>query len=436
VNSLASGGPKEPPGGEGKRTERRIRRRLDGAAEACAAWRALGHPPLERFLSAWTVDRAAMGAQDRRFLARVLFRVAREQEALLRGAHPRAPRLPDDPLVLAAGAFGMLEAEEPTIPAATLRAVLEGILEALPDRPWGRLPDAWREALVRAHGAGEAEALARVLNRPAGHYDLRVNRARLARDQALAILAGDGFPAEPVPHAPDGLRLPAGRDVRSHPLYRRGLVEIQDESSQLVALLAVPSEGGRVLDFCAGAGGKTLALAASLGRRGRLTAYDPDRARLAELRRRVRRAGIPPGRVRIVDAPPSEDESYDVVLVDAPCSGSGTLRRAPHLLWRPLDLEGEAVRQRAILRRAAAHVRPGGLLVYATCSVFAEENEGVSDAWGRESAGWRACDLRGRLEEQGVRHPEILVFRGALRLLPHRHGTDGMEARAWIRTDG
>ncbi len=436
MNSLASDEPRDSTGDEGGREVGRTRHRLDGAAEACAAWRASGHPPLERFLAAWASARPAMGARDRRFLAHVLFRVAREAEALRAGAHPRPPRAADDPLVLVAGALAIAEEEEPTPAREAVRIVLDGILLAPPERPWGRLPGDWQEALARLHGRVEAEVLARSLNRPAGTYDLRTNSARLGRDEAFGILAGDGVPVEPTPSSPHGSRVAAGRDVRAHRLYREGLLEIQDESSQLVALLAAPPGAGRVLDYCAGTGGKTLALATALGDGGRVDAHDPDPARLAELHRRARRARIPPDRLRVTDAPPPDGEAYDVVLVDAPCSGSGTLRRAPHLLWRSLDLEAEGARQRAILDRAARFVRPGGLLVYATCSVFAEENAAVAEDLTGGGTLWRPLDPRARLEEAGVRNPGSLVHHGVLRLLPHRHGTDGMEARAWVRTDG
>lgn len=434
MNSLASGGPCDPGAGRRDRELRRMWHRLEQAAEAHAAWRAAGHPPLERFLTAWTARRPAMGARDRRFLSHVLFRLAREADALLTRAHPRPPRTADDPLVLAAGALGIAEEETPTAEGETVRTVVEDILLALPDRPWGRLPSAWREALLRSFDAREAEDLAAALNRPVSTYDLRVNAARLEREEALAVLAEEGVAVVPTPYAPHGLRLTAGGNLRAHRFYREGLVEIQDESSQIVSLLALPPRSGRVLDFCAGAGGKTLALAAELGDGGEVTGYDPDPSRLAELRRRLRRAAVPAERVRVRETPP--DDLYEVVLVDAPCGGSGTLRRAPHLLWRPLDLETRAARQRTILREAARRVRPGGILIYATCSVFAEENADVAAAFMDEDARWRPLDPRPRLEAAGVRDCEALVAGAALRLLPHRHGTDGMEARLWLRTGG
>ncbi len=432
-NSLAGGEPRATPEGKG-RDLARLCHRLEGAGEAFAAWCASGHPPLERFLAAWTASRPWMGAQDRRFLRRVLFRAAREAAVLRTGIRPRPPRRADDPLVLVAAALWMEEEQAPSPVPSAVRAALAGILAEPPVRPWGGLPADWADALRRSFGPREVSDLVRVLNRPAESCDLRVNTARLAREEARAILAGEGVPVTPTRHAPDGLRLEAGRDVRRHRLYREGLLEIQDESSQLVALLALPPQGGTVLDFCAGAGGKTLALAAALRGHGRIDAYEIDSLRRAELRRRLARAGVRPGVVHVLASSPAGGELYDVVLVDAPCSGSGTLRRAPHLLWRPLDLAAEAQRQRAILARAAGFVRPGGRLVYATCSVFDEENRAVAASLTVDDGHWRPGDPRERLEEAGVKDAAALVAGGVLRLLPHRHGTDGMEACLWVRT--
>ena len=432
-NSLAGGEPRATPEGKG-RDLARLCHRLEGAGEAFAAWCASGHPPLERFLAAWTASRPWMGAQDRRFLRRVLFRAAREAAVLRTGIRPRPPRRADDPLVLVAAALWMEEEQAPSPVPSAVRAALAGILAEPPVRPWGGLPADWADALRRSFGPREVSDLVRVLNRPAESCDLRVNTARLAREEARAILAGEGVPVTPTRHAPDGLRLEAGRDVRRHRLYREGLLEIQDESSQLVALLALPPQGGTVLDFCAGAGGKTLALGAALRGHGRIDAYEIDSLRRAELRRRLARAGVRPGVVHVLASSPAGGELYDVVLVDAPCSGSGTLRRAPHLLWRPLDLAAEAQRQRAILARAAGFVRPGGRLVYATCSVFDEENRAVAASLTVDDGHWRPGDPRERLEEAGVKDAAALVAGGVLRLLPHRHGTDGMEACLWVRT--
>lgn len=432
-NSLAGGEPRATPEGKG-RDLARLCHRLEGAGEAFAAWCASGHPPLERFLAAWTASRPWMGAQDRRFLRRVLFRAAREAAVLRTGVRPRPPRRADDPLVLVAAALWMEEEQAASPVPSAVRAALAGILAEPPVRPWGGLPADWADALRRSFGPREVSDLVRVLNRPAESCDLRVNTARLAREEARAILAGEGVPVTPTRHAPDGLRLEAGRDVRRHRLYREGLLEIQDESSQLVALLALPPQGGTVLDFCAGAGGKTLALAAALRGHGRIDAYEIDSLRRAELRRRLARAGVRPGVVHVLASSPAGGELYDVVLVDAPCSGSGTLRRAPHLLWRPLDLAAEAQRQRAILARAAGFVRPGGRLVYATCSVFDEENRAVAASLTVDDGHWRPGDPRERLEEAGVKDAAALVAGGVLRLLPHRHGTDGMEACLWVRT--
>ena len=211
-----------------------------------------------------------------------------------------------------------------------------------------------------------------------------------APDEAFAEWAARGWVATPHPALPDALRLPAETSLSACAAYQAGHYEIQDLGSQLIlASLDLParSPGPRWLDACAGAGGKTLQLARLLGPSARVVATDIRPAALTELRSRAIRAGLG-ARIRTLPRP-SSDEGYDGVLVDAPCSGSGTWRRSPHLMGctTPADLDDAAALQTRILNEAAAHVRPGGLLVYATCSVFHRENEGVASAFLASDAG-------------------------------------------------
>jgi 16S rRNA (cytosine967-C5)-methyltransferase len=211
---------------------------------------------------------------------------------------------------------------------------------------------------------------------------------RLQTDSPAAVLAewrALGWTAEPHPALPDAFKLPPETKVTACPLYQAGHYEIQDAGSQRIladVLAAHPAPGPRWLDACAGAGGKTLQLARLLGPAARIDATDPRAAALAELRARATRAGLAP-RIRTLAAASDASRDYDGVLVDAPCAGSGTWRRAPHLMacTTRADLAAAAELQRAILAEASARVRPGGLLVYATCSIARTENRLVAEGF-------------------------------------------------------
>jgi 16S rRNA (cytosine967-C5)-methyltransferase len=220
--------------------------------------------------------------------------------------------------------------------------------------------------------------------------DLRVNRLRAGRDEVLTAFAG----AVPTPLSPLGLRLPDSIAVEESEAWSSGLVEVQDEGSQLLALACAAAPGETVLDLCAGAGGKTLALAGEMRNSGRLVASDTDRGRLSRMDLRLRRAGVTiveprllnPGRERetlddLVDAP-------DLILVDAPCSGTGTWRRNPELRWRldPQRLAQYVKLQSYLLDLAAEIIRPGGRIVYAVCSLLADEGRGQAEAFSSRSA--------------------------------------------------
>jgi 16S rRNA (cytosine967-C5)-methyltransferase len=255
--------------------------------------------------------------------------------------------------------------------------------------------------------------------------DLRVNRLRGERDEVLAAFPG----AVPTPLSPLGLRLPEAIAVEESLAWREGLVEVQDEGSQLLALACSAVPGETVIDLCAGAGGKTLALAAEMGNLGRLIASDTDRGRLSRMDLRLKRAGVTiveprllnPGRERealadLVDAP-------DLVLVDAPCSGTGTWRRNPELRWRltPQRLAAYLKLQAYLLDLAAELVRPGGRIVYAVCSLLAEEGRNQAAAFEARSAM-----VSEDVPIQGGRAA------GAGRILtPAQDGTDGFFVARW-----
>jgi 16S rRNA (cytosine967-C5)-methyltransferase len=279
-------------------------------------------------------------------------------------------------------------------------------------------------------GLEEARALARAMNERAP-LTVRANLLAGDREALRARLARENVRAEPTRFSPWGLVLDGRENAFALAAFREGLFEIQDEGSQLVALACGARSGQTVVDACAGAGGKSLALAAEMHNRGSLHACDSDDGRLDEARRRARRARVHNLRARAI-APGAEAEEQlrdlagkaDVVLVDAPCSGLGTLRRKPDARWRlsPEDPARFAALQRELLRRFSALVRPGGRLVYATCSVGAAENEEVAEVAARELA-LRPAPIAPLLGEERAR--ALGAEEARLTVLPHRHGTDG-----------
>lgn len=287
------------------------------------------------------------------------------------------------------------------------------------------LPD-WLAARLCADWGDEAEHLARALNERAP-MTVRANTLVATRDQLAAELAREQLTAEPGRWSDTALVVTSRTNLFASAAFKRGAMEAQDEGSQLLAELATP--GKLVIDYCAGAGGKTLAIAARLGNRGRIIATDVDAGKLEELRRRARRA-----QVSIVQAMTVDDRALDphrgkadVVFVDAPCSGIGALRRNPEARWRlrEQDIAAFASKQKEIMARALELAAPGARVVYATCSLLSEENErvaaslpGVTPVPLSEVLGQRAAELERE---------------GAFTVTPHRHGTDGFFARVLHR---
>ena len=301
------------------------------------------------------------------------------------------------------------------------------------------LPE-WLAQALREQVGDEFDALVASLNQPAP-LDLRVNTLKAKREPVLAQLRSAGLPAEPAPHSPLGIRLQGKPSLAKVPAFVSGEVEVQDEGSQLLALLLDAKRGEMVVDFCAGAGGKTLAIGAAMRNSGRLYAFDTSAHRLDAIKPRLARSGL--SNVHPVAIAHERDErikrlagKIDRVLVDAPCSGLGTLRRSPDLKWRqtPETVATQAELQQRILASAARLVKPGGRLVYATCSLLRDENEAVVAAFEREHAGFDAEAVQDLLASAQVPAPEGLVSgpQGRfLRLWPHRHGTDGFFAAVW-----
>lgn len=316
-----------------------------------------------------------------------------------------------------------------------LPSALAGLNEVERVAVQGSVPKFLAELLVKEIGAEEALALLGALNARAP-LTARVNTLKTTREALLEALAKQDVVAEPGKYSPWALHLGTRVNAFSLPEFQAGHFEIQDEGSQLLALLTGAKPGEQVIDACAGAGGKSLALGAMMKNQGELFALDADAARLEELKPRARRAGLGIVRSRAIPADELADVALadlqnraDRVLVDAPCSGLGALRRNPDARWRLSadDLPRFAALQKVLLERFSRLVKPGGLLIYATCSIARAENEDVVAA--AQLPGFERLSVRELLGPVGV----ALDCGQDLRLWPHRTGTDGFFAAAFRR---
>lgn len=305
----------------------------------------------------------------------------------------------------------------------------------LPFEVQTNLPDWLATRLREQLGEDETLQLAEALNQPAT-LDLRVNTLKSDRDGVQAKLAEEGHNLEPTPYSPLGLRRNDRAPLFKTKAFQDGLFEIQDEGSQLLGLLVEPKRREMVVDFCAGAGGKTLELGALMANTGTLYAFDIVAKRLEKLRPRLARASLDNVRPVVINS--ERDERVrrlagkaDRVLVDAPCSGTGTVRRNPDIKWRPFNVEEITATQSRILEAAATLVKPGGRLVYATCSLLQVENEDIVNAFLAQHSEFSLVPVGEILARRNVPLTEMGPM---LRLYPHRHNTDGFFAAVLERS--
>ena len=391
--------------------------------------------------------RRFIGAGDRRAVSDRVWHVVRARRRLqwwLRETRPTPRLLVAASLLLEGGTLGRLAqafsgsrfAAAPfTADERSALARLNGHTldhPAMPEAVKLEVPD-WILPRLRARFGAATGAELAALAEPAP-LDLRVNLLKGTREEARAALAAENVEAQPTPLSPWGLRVEGRRPVLASAAFRSGLVEIQDEGSQLVAALVGAGPEMRVADFCAGAGGKTLALAMTMRNRGHLVACDVSATRLEGAVRRLRRAGVHNVERHLI-APGDKwakrrAGSFDRVLVDAPCTGSGTWRRNPAARQRLslAELEELLPKQAAILDQAARLVRSGGRLVYATCSLLLEENEAQVSAFLARHAEFSLLPLDA-LPIAPIPSPgELVELEPNLLLTPRRHGTDGFFA--------
>jgi 16S rRNA (cytosine967-C5)-methyltransferase len=383
----------------------------------------LAGAPAERVLDRFLRAHRALGRPGRAAAAEAIFGVGLWRRRLrhhLDGA-PESPRLLLALLLRDLG--GRADAADLTGLAAAALPPPRPPPVALAER-WS-LPDWLADAVASAAGE-EAGALAEALCRP-GPISLRANAARTTPTALAARLAGEGVATRPGAWAPLALQVVGARPgLLALPAFREGLFEVQDEGSQLLAAALGARPGEAVLDRCAGAGGKALALGAAVGPDGRVHCCDVDAGRLARLAQRAGRAGVA-GAIILEGAAPPAGLTVDRALVDAPCSELGPLRRGPDLRWRldPGAFAPLPALQGALLADAAARVRPGGRLVYAPCTFRTEEDEAVALAFEAAHPGWRRVAPAAPAALVG---PDLF-----LRTWPHRHDTDGFFAAAWDR---
>lgn len=392
--------------------------KLEGPADAM----------LKRFFQA----HPELGRGDRGFISETVFAVLRRLRYFSALAGSRDARR----LFIAAAAALPPDEQRDLTHALTaeesrwLAALVAALPCALPAGVAAELPDWMMERLAAAADRAEVLALGRAMQRPAP-LDLRVNTLLASVDAVKARLAESGIAASPARYSPFGLRVTGKPALERHPLYREGKVEVQDEGSQLLGLLLAPRRREMVVDFCAGAGGKTLLLGQLMRSEGHLYAFDVSERRMLRLRERLARSGLSnvhPERIAHENDTRIERlrGKIDRVLVDAPCTGTGTLRRNPDLKWRlrATDVDALKSRQSAILESAARLPRPGGRIEYATCSVLPEENDAIVDDFLARHPEYIERDCGAILRSAGI----ALDAGRRLRLLPHVHDTDGFFA--------
>ncbi|WP_442578983.1 RsmB/NOP family class I SAM-dependent RNA methyltransferase [Mesorhizobium sp. ASY16-5R] len=399
------------------------------------------HRPAADALKDWGLSHRFAGAGDRAAIGNIVYDALRRKRsaAWLFGA--------DTPRALGFGALLLEWTHTPEainraldgdrfgpapLDQAELDALASNKLDDAPAVIRADCPDWCEPLLQRTFGAAWAEEGRELAGRPP--LDLRVNTLMSDRTRVLAELEQTAAAATAL--APEGIRIPPiaadGRhpNVQAEPAFQKGWFEIQDEGSQVAAALARAKPGMQVLDFCAGAGGKTLALAAAMQNTGQIFAYDAEKARLAPIFDRIRRAGA--RNIQVLSKLPEVEKlagQMDIVLIDAPCTGSGTWRRRPDAKWRlttrQLDVrKGEQAR---ILEDAKAYVKPGGLIAYITCSVFRDENHDQVARFVEANPGFSAVDHRDHFQQvfPGKSATALIEDQRGIVLSPLRSGTDG-----------
>lgn len=413
--------------------------RIEAAIEVLTAFDSTPRP-IERMLKEWGRNNRYAGSKDRRAIGAYVFGVMRERARLAYQMQS------EDPRALMIAHLATSEQEDwqscfdgsthcPTPLTEEEGSALDAPRENPPEAVRLNLPAWLSDDVMKVFGPDTEAAMAAMSSRAS--LDLRANTLKRTRDEVCAELAAHDILAEPTPHSPDGLRINPSEDgrlpnVEALDAFKSGHFEVQDEGSQLAAQIGNAKPGEQVIDFCAGAGGKTLALAAAMQGKGQIFAFDIEDSKLKNLKSRLARANVRNVQVKRINpgyqpsSNPDPDSALadlagtaDLVFVDAPCSGSGTWRRHPDAKWRltEADLERYGNLQREVLARAARLVKPGGRMVYVTCSILARENSEQVEEFLKMYREFQC-------EEVSTDAPRMVTDKG-LQLSPHSTGTDG-----------
>lgn len=426
-----------------------------------------GTLPTDVVVNEFVRARRYLGSNDRRFIADAVFGIVRHRKRLeaildhsLKQLNWLAPASEAPSLWLYVAYATCLHNQPPKDILAEVSSLwgtkhagleLERILALLsehsnlgflPELPAVRIatehsfPTWMVEQWIRRLGEEETRRLCTAMNEMA-QVAIRINTTKTTVEECLAALEAEGVPSRSSSVSPFGAVLEKRVDVHALKAFREGLFEVQDEGSQILSLLVQPRPDQLIVDACAGAGGKTLHLSALMENRGRIVAFDVEKRRLENLEKRCRRANaLNIQRVLVGGKNGREEEEYagsaDAVLIDAPCSGSGTIRRNPGAKWTITERSVKEcqLRQLSIVARYSRLLKPGGRLIYATCSILEEENENVIQEFLDRHSSFRVESVRGVLEAWNLHH---LTESDYLHLYPHRHGTDGYFAAVLIR---
>ncbi len=396
--------------------------------------------PADHLIDTFFRQRRYLGSHDRRELAESVYGILRHLRLLQFYIAKTKPDSINHPAWLYAAYKLHLEKISPEalqtyslpLSSALLRDLANSDAPDLGPQHLGlrtSFPDWFVEKLQKEIGNIETEKLLEALNQPPP-LTIRVNTLKTTREKCLSELSQRGHECAPTQLSPDGIHLKKRANLFSLDLFREGWFELQDEGSQIISLLVDPKPNWRVADVCAGGGGKTLHLAALMKNRGEIWAFDVVPQRLENLRKRARRSGVHNIRAQHLQSdtvPANLLGQMDAILIDAPCSGTGVLRRNPDAKWKvsPEQVLAMAAKQKQIINHYALLLKPGGRLVYATCSLLAEENDEVVQAFLSEHADFRPGDAAAILQRHNLSH---LAQGNSIQLFPHQHGTDGFFA--------
>ena len=394
--------------------------------------------PADVQLKLFLKEHAKLGVRDRAIIAETVYAVLRHRRAIEQIASDGVPR---KMALLALTRYqGMSSRELTNVLKKAEVTWLADSKSFVPKKTSlaieAELPDWVVAHLKLAMSDKDVLALGRSMMNPAP-LDLRVNTAKAKRDAVMKLLQRDGIVCAATPWSPIGIRLETKVALAKHPAFLEGFIEVQDEGSQLLGMLMEPKRSEMVVDFCAGAGGKSLQLAAMMGSTGRVYAMDVSEKRLANLSPRLKRSGLSNVMPQKID---SENDTkikrlagkIDRVLVDAPCTGLGTLRRNPDVKYRQTEagLAELNLKQASILQSAARLVKPGGRLVYATCSFLTEENESIVEVFLAKHPQFKLVDVNKIFERLKIPVKNQGTY---FRLSPQQHATDGFFAAVMER---